>query len=264
MKIAICGKGGSGKSVVTALLARALLQNGYQVLVLDSNESNSSLYFMLGLKSPPNALMELVGGKKSVQNALRTAMSSESEQGAPSILQQETLSPEEIPEGYIERENGLSFAVIGKIQQSLEGCACPMGVLTREFLGKLELAEDQVALVDMEAGIEHFGRGLETSLDSGLIVVEPSWESLLLAARMKEMCQQSGIKSFGAVLNKYPNQEVAQKLTSRLKDEGIQVLGSIPYDEEIFQAGFSGEQIRSAQAVESMGKAADFLFYKST
>ncbi|MGM0424446.1 MAG: P-loop NTPase, partial [Thermodesulfobacteriota bacterium] len=131
MKIAICGKGGSGKSVVTALLARALLQKGYQVLVLDSDESNSSLYFMLGLKSPPKALMELVGGKKSVQTALRAAMSSESEQDAPNILQQDSLGTDQIPEDYIEREDGLSFAVIGKIQQSLEGCACPMGVLTR-------------------------------------------------------------------------------------------------------------------------------------
>ncbi|MFO8033319.1 MAG: P-loop NTPase [Desulfohalobiaceae bacterium] len=260
MKIAICGKGGSGKSVVTALLARALLQKGYQVLVLDSDESNSSLYFMLGLKSPPKALMELVGGKKSVQTALRAAMSSESEQDAPNILQQDSLGTDQIPEDYIEREDGLSFAVIGKIQQSLEGCACPMGVLTREFLSKLVLKQDQVAIVDMEAGIEHFGRGLETSLDSSLIVVEPSWESLLLAARMKQMCQQSGIKSFGAILNKYPNEQVAQKLTSKLKDEGIQVLGGIPYDEEIFQAGFSGEQIRSSAAIDSMGKVADSMF----
>ncbi len=259
MKIAICGKGGSGKSVVTALLAKALLQKDYQVLVLDSDESNSSLYFMLGLKSPPYALMELVGGKKSVQSALRVAMGAESGQEAPNILQQESLSTDEIPEDFIEREDGLSFAVIGKIQQSLEGCACPMGVLTREFLSKLQLAENQVALVDMEAGIEHFGRGLETSLDSALIVVEPSWESLLLAVRMKEMCKQSGIKSFGAILNKYPNQEMAKKLNSKLKDEGIQVLGGIPYDEEIFQAGFSGEQIKSATAIGIMSKAVDSM-----
>lgn len=260
MKIAICGKGGSGKSVITALLARALLQKKYLVLVLDSDESNSGLYFMLGLKSPPNPLMELVGDKRSVQNALIASMSSESSEQGLNIMQQESLNLQEIPSDYIERENDLSFVVTGKIQQSLEGCACPMGVLTREFLRKLSLKDNEVALVDMEAGIEHFGRGLETSLDAVLIVVEPSWESLLLAARMKKMCEQSGIKSFGAILNKYPNEQMGQKLTSKLRDEGIHVLGSIPYDEEIFQAGFSGERIKSAHAVEIMRKAADSIF----
>jgi CO dehydrogenase maturation factor len=63
MKISICGKGGSGKSVVTALLAVGLKAKGYRILVVDSDESNSGLFRLLGFNRPPNPLMEMVGGK---------------------------------------------------------------------------------------------------------------------------------------------------------------------------------------------------------
>ncbi|KPJ51676.1 MAG: ATP-binding protein, partial [Dehalococcoidia bacterium DG_18] len=51
MKIAVCGKGGSGKSAIVTLLAKGLREKGYKVLVVDSDESNSGLYRMLGFDS---------------------------------------------------------------------------------------------------------------------------------------------------------------------------------------------------------------------
>ena len=73
MKICICGKGGSGKSTVVALLAVELRRRGKRVLVVDSDESNAGLYWMLGLDKPPVPLMELAGGKRNIQRVLRTA-----------------------------------------------------------------------------------------------------------------------------------------------------------------------------------------------
>ena len=61
-------------------------------------------------------------------------------------------------------KDGIRLVAIGKILQSLEGCACPMGVLSREFLKKLRLKDKEITIVDMEAGVEHFGRGVETSI----------------------------------------------------------------------------------------------------
>ena len=70
MKIAVCGKGGSGKSTIVALLANEARGKGYKVLVVDSDESNSGLYRMLGFDHPPVPLRELVGGKKSLKGKL--------------------------------------------------------------------------------------------------------------------------------------------------------------------------------------------------
>jgi len=174
-KVSVCGKGGSGKSTIVTLLANGMRERGYRVLVVDSDESNPGLYRMLGFEKRPQPLLELVGGKKKVFTTF-----SEGAGPSQSILTREEIRTADIPPQYMVEMDGIEMVCIGKILQSLEGCACPMGVLSREFLKRLRLQEDEVAIVDMEAGIEHFGRGVETSIDSVLIVVEPITPGLFL------------------------------------------------------------------------------------
>ena len=177
MKISVCGKGGSGKSTVVALLANEARARGYRVLVVDSDESNSGLFRMLGFDYPPVPLMELVGGKQSLKQKM----------GQPTVLAQSRIGLKDLSPQHLVQRDGLTLVSIGKILQSLEGCACPMVVLSREFLKKLALAEGELAIVDMEAGVEHFGRGVETSIDSVLIVVEPPLESVSVAQKIHEL-----------------------------------------------------------------------------
>src|SRR6056297_3417184 len=127
MKISICGKGGSGKSTVVTLLAKAVREKDLSVLVVDSDESNSGLFKMLGFERPPIPLMELIGGKSSLKKKLNE----------PDIFREPQISINDLPPQYIQNKDNLAIVSIGKILQSLEGCACPMGVLNREFLKKL-------------------------------------------------------------------------------------------------------------------------------
>ncbi len=239
-KIAVCGKGGSGKSSLVALLANGLRERGYRVLVVDSDESNPGLYRLLGFEKRPEPLLELVGGKKKVFEAF-----SENPDFPRSVLTQEEIQVADIPGGYIVERDGIGLVCIGKILQSLEGCACPMGALSREFLKRLSLQEDEVALVDMEAGIEHFGRGVETSVDSVLAVTEPSFDSLELAEKISTLATEVGIESVWAILNKATSEEIALRLRGELEGKGIAVIGSIGYEAEIFQAGLEGRAVCS-------------------
>jgi len=175
MKISVCGKGGSGKSVLTSLLANQAISRGLGVLVVDSDESNSGLSKMLGFEKAPVPLMELVGGKKKLKEKM----------SHPTILAESHFSIKEIPSRHLIKRNGLALVSIGKILQALEGCACPMGVLSREFLKKLRLGEKEIAIIDMEAGVEHFGRGIDEGIDRALLVVEPSFESVTMAEKIK-------------------------------------------------------------------------------
>lgn len=202
MKICVCGKGGSGKSTVVALLAAELRRRGKQVLVVDSDESNAGLYWMLGFKEPPVPLMELAGGKKNIQRALRTAFTEDGAYEEKPVLARDELGVDDLQSVHVQRASGIGLVCIGKIHQALEGCACPMGVLSREFLKKLRTGNDEVVVVDMEAGVEHFGRGVETSVDAVLVVTEPSLESVGLAERIKELTLGAGAQFAGAVLNK--------------------------------------------------------------
>jgi CO dehydrogenase maturation factor len=230
MKISVCGKGGSGKSTVVALLANEAQARGYRVLVVDSDESNAGLFRMLGFDYPPVPLMELVGGKKSLKQKM----------GQPSVLSEPWIATAHIPEQYLLQKNGLKLVAIGKILQSLEGCACPMGVLSREFLKKLTLETDELAIVDMEAGVEHFGRGVETSIDSVLIVVEPPLESVNVGQKIYDLASGIGIKNVWAIMNKVPSEEIATRLKTELQERHIEAVGCIYFDADIFRSSLDG------------------------
>lgn len=230
MKISVCGKGGSGKSTVVALLANEARARGYRVLVVDSDESNTGLFRMFGFANAPVPLMELVGGKRSLQRKM----------GQPNILKETSIKTSQIPEGYLHTKDGLMLVSIGKILQSLEGCACPMGVLSREFLKKLALQEDEIAIVDMEAGVEHFGRGVDTSIDSVLIVTEPPLESVNVGQKIFDLASGIGIKNVWAVMNKVPSEEMAARLKAELEKRNIEVIGCLHHDIDIFNSSMDG------------------------
>ena len=253
-KMAICGKGGSGKSTGAALLAQGVRGRGYRVLVVDSDESNPGLYRMLGFDQRPKALLELVGGKKKVF----ATFSAESEP-REILLTREHIRVADLPGDYVVERDSIGLVCIGKILQSLEGCACPMGALTREFLRRLRLQEGEVALIDMEAGIEHFGRGVETSIDSVLVVTEPSFDSLELAEKINFLAAEVGVERVWTILNKIGSREIASRLGEELEKRGISVIGSIGYELEIFQCGLEGRPVRRDRVETDIGRILDQL-----
>lgn len=253
MKISVCGKGGSGKSTVVALLANEARVRGYHVLVVDSDESNSGLFRMLGFDRPPVPLMELVGGKKGLKQKM----------GQPNIFSEPNIQTTQIPEEYLLQKDGLKLTSIGKILQSLEGCACPMGVLSREFLKKLDLAENELAIVDMEAGVEHFGRGVDTSIDSVIIVVEPPLESVNVGQKIHELASGIGIKNVWAVLNKVPSEEIAIRLKAELQERQIEVIGCIHFDADIFNSSIEGKIPVNGAAVREIKQVVDSILSRA-
>jgi CO dehydrogenase maturation factor len=248
MKLSVCGKGGSGKSTVVALLAHQGLARNLRVLVVDSDESNSGLYRMLGLENPPAPLMELVGGKANLKEGMSRS----------SLLNAAEFYLKDIPAAYLQGRDGLCQVSIGKILQALEGCACPMGVLSREFLKKLRMGADEVAIIDMEAGIEHFGRGIDEGIDRVLMVVEPSLESMAVAEKIKGFA--SGMnKKVSAVLNKTPSEAVAKRLKENLDRKGIEIIGVIPEDPMVSEACLEGRVYAQGIAYAAAGRVLDRL-----
>jgi CO dehydrogenase maturation factor len=242
MKISVCGKGGSGKSTAVALLASEARARGYRVLVVDSDESNSGLFGMLGFDHPPVPLMELVGGKKGLKQKM----------SQKNILSEAHLTTAQIPEEHLLQRDGLMLVSIGKILQSLEGCACPMGVLSREFLKKLVLQEDELAIVDMEAGVEHFGRGVDTSIDSVIVVIEPPLESVNVGQKIHDLASGIGIKNVWAIMNKVPSEEIATRLKAELGKRHIEVVGCIYYDADVFSSSLDGKAPLKGTAVREI------------
>jgi CO dehydrogenase maturation factor len=262
MKICVCGKGGSGKSTVAVLLAQALKRQGKDVIVLDSDESNANLFWMLGFDRPPRPLMDLVGGKTKVQQRMIAGFTKGEGEPAMTIWEKEKLPSHEIPSDYVLENQECKLVATGKIHQSLEGCACPMGAVTREFLRKLHLGPDEVAVVDMEAGVEHFGRGVEASVQAVLCVVEPSLESVSLARKVMDLTQTAGASFKGSILNKVASDEQQERVTSKLAELGVPVVATIRYDNEIQSACLEGSRLQAPAAVAQVAKITDDLLKK--
>jgi len=258
-KIAVCGKGGSGKSVIVRLLAKGVHSRGYQVLVVDSDESNTGLHRMLGFERPPNPLIELLGGKQKLEEEIESRIRAGESEFTLELIREE-MPVAKIPAEYIFEADGIKLVNVGKILMALEGCACPMGIVSRSFLKKLRLEEDEIAIVDLEAGVEHFGRGVETSIDCVLVVVEPSIDSLEIAERISEMSAKIEIADIWVILNKITSAEIATKLMDYLSERDIPVIGTIHQDPEIFMSCLDGRPVSGSVAVEDVNEILDFLF----
>jgi len=231
-KIAVCGKGGTGKSTMVALLANVLRQESYTVLVIDSDESNPGLPRLLGLGTPATPLISLLerfslGDRKPDASWLEAAR----------------ISLESIPREFIVSAPRLKLLTVGKIIDPFQGCACGMADLARDFVQKVNLGNKEIMLIDMEAGVESFGRGVERGVDTVLMVVEPSFDSLALAEKIRYMVEGIGISTIHAILNKIPSSEIEAKLRKELEKKQIKMAGTVYLDPQISQAGFTGKKL---------------------
>lgn len=263
MRIAVCGKGGSGKSTVSALLAKEMAKTK-NVLVLDIDESNYGLHSQLGIAAPKD-LMEYFGGKTGFKEKQRAtpkktqfwglaANGNTSDQPAQqSRFFNKRWSFSDLPPEFVGEKDGVRLMAVGKIHDFGEGCACPMGVLTREFLENLDLGKDDIVIVDTEAGTEHFGRGVDKDFDLILVVVDPSYESLKLSKKFEEFGAQCGCRVY-FVLNKV-EPDIREEMLNSVSC--VNVVAEIPAKREIFKASLKGEELDFE--LDGIKKLAKFL-----
>ena len=234
MKILICGKGGSGKSTIVSLLSKDLETKGYRVLVVDTDESNYGLSAQLGLEKPKE-LMDQLGGKKIVVNKMWAGRSA----GEKAPIFNESWGIDEIPSECVSKKDNLYLLQIGKVKHFGEGCACPMGGLSRDFLSRLKLGPKDIAVIDTEAGVEHLGRGVASSADVLLLVLDPSYESIRLSEKISAMAKEAN-KSVYFVLNKM-DKATADKISNKIGKD--RVVSFIPFSQTIQDKGLSGEEL---------------------
>jgi CO dehydrogenase maturation factor len=225
MKILICGKGGSGKSTIVALLAKEMAIRNYNVLVIDSDESNIGLHSRLGMQKPKD-FMNYFGGKKVLFEKTKELRS--------------RWRLENLPKDYLSEKGNIKLLSVGKIYEFGEGCACPINALSSKLLEAIDLGDKELLLADTDAGIEHFGRGVERGVDVLFVIVDPSQESILLARKISELGRQVS-KPVYYILNRIADKETEEFLLKSI--DGGKLIATIPENKEVFISGLEGNEL---------------------
>ena len=251
-RILVCGKGGSGKSTLVALMATILQRKAYEVMVLDGDASNPEglvrLLFGLGVEGEPKPLIEFFGGIDTVTCPVDDPSPLTRIDDPDPVPEKRIDVFKEIkPEFYLQNGNITLFQA-GKIQTYGQGCDGPLEKVVRDFM----VEGDAVNLIDMKAGIEHFGRRIPDRMDVILGVLDYTLESVSIAKRMAEFCQEAGIHDFWLILNKIGSEEVESMLVDKLSNLQDKVIGSIPFDQELIKAGLSGNALGECKALEDI------------
>jgi len=226
MKIAITGKGGVGKTMLASLLAKIFAESGHSILAIDA-DPDANLAATLGFPNPEkitpisqmSELIEERTGVKPGQTAHYFKLN-------PKV--------DDIPEKYAQEHNGIRLMVMGQIKNGGTGCYCPENALLRALLTHLLVGRDEVVILDMEAGIEHLGRGTVKAIDKLIIVVEPGRRSVETAHRISKLAQDIGLSNIAVVANKIRSQAEREFLISSLPS--FEFLGFIPYDQALVEA----------------------------
>jgi len=235
MKIAISGKGGVGKTTIAAILSRTLYQKGFKVLAIDA-DSNSNLALALGI-SPADA-------EKLVPLSDNTSLVEEKTGARPNsagVIFKLSFRVDDIIERFaVVTPCGVSLVVMGAVKSSGQGCMCPANAMIRAILRYLLIKRDEAVIVDLEAGVEHFGRGTAETVDVMLIVTEASIKSLETVKRIYKLSKELGIKKIFVVGNRIVDSSDEEVVETFCKTNHFPLLGFVPYDEKIRKSDSKG------------------------
>ena len=263
MKILVAGKGGVGKTTVSALLAHIFADEGYSVLCLDA-DSVPNLAQSLGISY--EKALEIVPLSRNEELAEeRTGARPGSGWGVIFSL---TPKVDDLVDKYgIRIRPNLSLVVVGSIEQPKEGCMCPSIALGRAFLAHVLLKEKDIVIVDSEAGAEVFGRGLAEKFDIMICVAEPTLKSLMIAKKLLRMGRELNISKLLLVINKVRNTMEASQLYGRVFSEDAIPYCTISFDENVIKVdnlGLGVDSIPKESAVyrDAMALAKKILSLK--
>lgn len=230
MKIAVTGKGGVGKTTFSSILARLYAEEGKSVLAADV-DPDANLGLALGFtEEEVEAITPISEMKNLVQERTNASPDGRFFKINPKV--------DDIPDKYAKTCNGVKLLVLGTVDTAGAGCVCPEHVILKRLISHLVLHSDDVVIMDMEAGLEHLGRGTAQDMEQFVVVIEPGARSIQTYKNVKRLATQLGIKHVRVVANKVRNEEDEAYIRERIPEKDL--LGFMHYNQDVIDADRQG------------------------
>jgi CO dehydrogenase maturation factor len=241
MKVAVTGKGGVGKTTIAASLARLYVRDGKRVLAVDA-DPDANLGLALGFAESEVASITPIA-EMSELIAERTGADKES------YAKFFKINPrvDDIPERFAVEKDGVKLLVMGTVETGGGGCVCPEHVMLRRVIQHLVLNADDVVIMDMEAGIEHLGRGTAGMVDRFVVVVEPGARSIQTYERIRALAADLGVTRVSVIGNKTAGEADRAFIAERVPTGDL--LGYISYGTDIIEADKRGRAALTEDAL---------------
>jgi CO dehydrogenase maturation factor len=232
MKIAISGKGGVGKTTLAGVMARILANRGRKVLAIDA-DPDSNLASAIGLPKEVLAKLSPIASMTSMIEERTGA-----KKGTFGSMFKLNPKVDDIPDEMGVSYEGVRLLLLGCIPQGGGGCFCPENVLLKNLVRHLLVQREEALIIDMEAGLEHLGRGSTGYVDALIVVVEPGQRAMNTARQIKKLGEDLKIKKIMIVGNKVASEEDRKVIEESLSD--FPVLGHMSFNPKVLQADREG------------------------
>lgn len=224
----------------------------YDVIVLDGDASNPEglvrLLFGVGVDKEPKPLIEYFGGLNAVTCPVDDPSPLTRINDAQPVPVNRIDVFAEIQSAFYLRKDRLTLFQAGKIENYGQGCDGPLEKVVRDFM----VVGDAVNLIDVKAGVEHFGRKIAERMDLILAVLDCTLESVSIARRIDKFCKQAGIKAYGLILNKLESKEIETLLLDNLGGLREKIIGTLFYDQALIKACLLGILPETGKSVEAV------------
>jgi CO dehydrogenase maturation factor len=260
LKIAVSGKGGVGKTLVSGTLAGYFAQKGFKVMAIDADPS-PNLALTLGIPvEEANKIVPISENAELLDSKTRTDY--------PGVYKLHFTVDDIIEENGMKSPTGVNLLVMGTVKSAGGGCACGANAVVRELLRHMIVDRDEIVVVDMEAGVEHMGRGTASQVDVMLVVADSSRKSLEIAKKLSGFAHDLGIKQVFVVGNRVRDSEEKELITDFTEKNGLPLLALIPYDDIVVKADRVGEPplkyAETSESVKAIQAIGDLLLQNST
>ena len=230
MKIAVTGKGGVGKTTFAATLARLYAEEGRHVLAADV-DPDANLGLALGFTEEElDTIVPISKMRKLVEERTGASPDNKFYRINPKV--------DDIPDAYGKVCNGVKLLVLGTVETGGGGCVCPEHVMLKRIINNLVLHRGDVVILDMEAGLEHLGRGTTEGMDQFIVVIEPGARSVQTYKNVKRLAMDLGVKQVRVVANKVRDEEDEAYIRAHIPEEDL--LGFVHYNSEVIDADRKG------------------------